>query len=385
METNVEKSEKSEKTEKTEKTENKVKVSAKTVIKVVAAVIGCAAIIFGSFEIAKWLDTRSRVPSNKIVDGEQVNEVKITFNDYGSITVKPVKAVTKLRTSASVYDIPDDSGTEPNDEHFLSFEMFDESFYLEAITTDGNRKIERYISNEPIGIGTYSLSDVSNVINSVDGEGLEEDIVDDINDTSETAETETAETNETEAAENEENTDDVDSLLTRYRVKPLYKEGFALGIYQSLNSDKFEIVDYRDQLKYVKEYNNDKYIDFEGIGRVNMNSIPSFSDDIALAYHDTNNILMVFNPTLGESNLFITSMNNSALGNVYENLVETDYNNVYKDVGWDDDSSFGYRGFAVVTESGVYYFRIGENLKDPDKVFEEVLEALNIHKDDPKI
>ena len=77
-------------------------------------------------------------------------------------------------------------------------------------------------------------------------------------------------------------------------------------------------------------------------------------------------------------------MYNQQLGNLPENLVKTEYNDkLYKDKGFDDNSSFGYRSFAIENDAGIYYFKIGEWVEDPEGFMNEIVDLFtkNIKQD----
>ena len=333
--------------------EPKDKKNYSKVIIVILFILFAVAVVGCGFLTARWLDNRQLVPKNLISNSQNGTEVKVKLvNGYLDIEVVNIEIMG--RTAAINFKPSDKPST------IAGLNIYKDNAYVDFEEED--YKTEKYIGNDP------------SILAEFDEEKIKEF---DWNNTGKPKQITFKDRIETE--------DDV--AINQLSVAgTLYKEGFSY--YRHLVNGEYEAETYdiNPEIAYQKTYNPSKILDIEGIGKIDLNDLSYLKDKAAISFNLTYDMLYVFDESNDELNLAITCMGNPSLGNDPLKIVQhPDYNNVYYDVGYLNDADYGYRSFSVMTEAGMYYFKMGEYIENADKYMEEILSLMGISKDDEKI
>lgn len=136
-------------------------------------------------------------------------------------------------------------------------------------------------------------------------------------------------------------------------------------------------------IKYsAKSETKDVVININGIGQVSLSGISVIKDGPGV-YYGKDKILRLYNYKTDVAYVWVTNINNSLMLNTIANLQNTDYNNVYADKDYKDKDKMGYRTYSIMTKAGIYTIRLNEDA--PAELFDEMMIAMNIKKEDAKI
>lgn len=237
---------------------------------------------------------------------------------------------------------------------------------------------EILIDNSLTALGSFSESDIQSILDSKDGE---------LNKTSEN-----------------------NGILVSETVKSLYKLGYVYVRESILVPDKnleknddntFKVIDYENPnnsitiatgIKDAMVFSRIKddtvrkaTLNLGSFGNLDLTKLPELGDNPGVLFKTTDSMVDLSNSTEKNVKVFISKMDNKLLGNTGEKLIPTEYSNVYIDYGWQNAADFGYRSLAVMTNEGMYYFKISESIEDYEEFAKRLIEWLGVKKDDPKI
>lgn len=178
-------------------------------------------------------------------------------------------------------------------------------------------------------------------------------------------------------------------FLIREMVVPVNKISFLAIRQTALNEDVTEkefrdtVNEIKDSIVFTKDSANDIYFNLDGFGKLNLNDLYIIKDKAGIAYDSMFGMVYITGVDDYSPRLFITRMENPNLGNSVIKLAKHDkYKNVYYDRMYLRDDDFGYRGFAVMTDAGMYYIKMSETIENPDEFMEEVLVWLGVNETD---
>ena len=138
----------------------------------------------------------------------------------------------------------------------------------------------------------------------------------------------------------------------------------------------------RDSMIFTQGKLEDIYITLGSFGTLNIGDLSLFKDGLGLLYMKKDQMIDFNIPSEGSVKLFISVMENPLLGNVGTELIPTETNNVYVDYGYKNNTDFGYRCFGILRDEGMYYFKIGESVYNPDAFAEELINWFGISNED---
>ena len=291
----------------------------------------------------------SRIPHSMLTDGAAATEVAVS-TEAGRLYSIIKKAAVNLRTSQIEVDLTQYP-------YVYNYDAMDDYLFLSASSVDGNEEIMGYISHEPIKISEkISEEDAIEALNSVNSYVKEE-----------ISEFETGVTVET--------------------LKSFYKECFIYTAWSHVKDlEGSSIKKLESIFRHTKDGIGDKLITFEGIGTRNLNDLDIFVGKPGILYNGTDGIIHLYDGEADYTVAYITHNGNYKLNNDPMKLAPVpDFNNVYVDIGWKSAAEWGYGTFAVMTESGMYTFKITESIEDPVGTATKIIEWLGIDKDAPVI
>lgn len=386
---NAETEETEENVETVETTENVVENNVETVVennieqiekktnnglKIFATVVACIILVAVGFCVAKYLDNKPSIPNDKLMSELPGTLIKVKLNgDYLEVT--PISAVARLNKISTQFQI-DKSDVDV----FDSFEFVNNSALISGFNTDMDRQYIEYIGSNRQQFGDITVEDIDRLINnkSKNIEKIEK---------SNTYEPDPEKTADNAEGNNAEGNNAEGNLSEQYSVESLYGEGYRIHYSLMYENDRENAE--KDSVNYInfsKNHNHSFILDIDGIGEVELNNLSILHNKIGVAYNNMYNMLNIINTETGSVALFITSMNNRALANTVYTLDRyNDYNNVYIDEYFDDDSNYGFRSFTIMTNSGMYYFKLGEDIENPRDIIDEILSLMGIKPEDEYI
>ena len=181
-----------------------------------------------------------------------------------------------------------------------------------------------------------------------------------------TNETDTNKTNTNETSANEADTNETDT--NKNAKEQLDSQVIATSI--------------RDSMIFTQGKLEDIYITLGSFGTLNIGDLSLFKDELGLLYMKKDQMIDFNIPSEGSVKLFISVMENPLLGNIGTELIPTETNNVYVDYGYKNNTDFGYRCFGILRDEGMYYFKIGESVYNPDAFAEELINWFGISNED---
>ena len=132
-----------------------------------------------------------------------------------------------------------------------------------------------------------------------------------------------------------------------------------------------------------KESSINTIINFDTLGSIDFSKIEELQGKSGFYYSITDNILRLYNETDDIPYVFIANIDNPLLNNTYGSLEKTEYPNVYRSKNYEDESHLGYKTFNIMAEKGMYTLKLNE--RSEDKLYNEILDTLNITKADEYI
>ena len=338
-------------------------------LKIFATVVACIILVAIGFCVAKYLDNKPSIPNDKLMSELPGTLIKVKLNgDYLEVT--PISAVARLNKISTQFQI-DKSDVDV----FDSFEFVNNSALISGFNTDMDRQYIEYIGSNRQQFGDITVDDIDRLINnkSKNIEKIEK--------------SNTYEPDPEKTADNAEGNNAEGNLSEQYSVESLYGEGYRIHYSLMYENDRENAE--KDSVNYInfsKNHNHSFILDIDGIGEVELNNLSILHNKIGVAYNNMYNMLNIINTETGSVALFITSMNNRALANTVYTLDRyNDYNNVYIDEYFDDDSNYGFRSFTIMTNSGMYYFKLGEDIENPRDIIDEILNLMGIKPEDEYI
>ena len=330
-------------------------------LKIAGLIALALVVVAGTFGILQYNDNRPKIPKDMTVETTPESVVSVSLKD-GVINITPEKSSVRLLRSTLIQNKINTSGD------LQTLDMFDNYSYIVYARDEGYSGYEQYISSTVQNLGGFKANDVASALEISD----ESDIM---------------------ILEGE------DRGQYRYQtLSPLYKEGYLMTGQTTLDDermaeaekdvmlDKLKFVNsIKDNIKFNKAVDTkiEKYIDFEGFGKLKLSDLSGLSDRVGMMYSSTYQLFQIFDEEKDATVLFITHMNNGNLSNVPEKLIPVEtYKNVYVDFGYRNKADFGYGGFAVMTDNGMYYFKIGECIEKPNEFFAEILNWLGVSEND---
>lgn len=323
-------------------------------------VICCMAIVAGSFIGFSSASTMRRVPKNMITEDKPESMFSISLVD-GNIQVIPEKIATKLRTTTAVYDINN------GDNQIYSIDIFDDYFYETLFNSDTTKQHECYIGNKVQDIGNFGKDTILDVLDSVE---YAEEIIE-------------------SKSENEKGIANIQSISSLYKEGYNYSSGYYINV-ETIDKDEFSEFKRNIVNNYRYSCNNEtdisKKVNFDGFGILDFNDLDVFTGKFGIMYSMNNGLISVFDEDKDSTVLFITNMNNRSLQNSPIKLIPIEeYKNVYVDFGWRNKADWGYGSFAVMTNSGMYYFKISEAVDNPEEFAQKIIDWLGVKPDDEYI
>ena len=141
----------------------------------------------------------------------------------------------------------------------------------------------------------------------------------------------------------------------------------------------------RDTMLFEKKETNDIEVEINGLGNVRFGDIEEIGK-VGFSYSSLYGMLNIIDCNDYSVKLFITNMNNPNLGNSPVKLIQhSKYPNVYYDCEFYRADAYGYKSFAVMTEAGMYYFKMSEHTENETKFMTDILNEIGVSKDDDKI
>ena len=329
-------------------------------IKIIGFIILAIAFMVSGFFIAKYLDSRTAAPKDRMIKDQNTQTViDVGLNEHG-LSVNLKSAFFKLNKTNGYIEFNN------NDIEYVDrFEVLDNSTMFTGYTK--NLEGQRI---EYIGINPMEFSEIS-----------EEEIV------------ELLEHREKELKviekDNEIETDDY-TVREYYTASSLFGEGYAIDYELTTIENKSSMEENRNftsnRIKFNNSDNTDLILNIDGIGTVNIDKLSILNGHSGASYVSTYGILNIIDTSTIDPVIFISAMDNPNLNNnVFKLDRYKDYNNVYIDEYFDDNSDFGFGGFAIMTEYGMYYFKISEYLDNTSEIMDEILALFNIKADDDMI
>ena len=315
-------------------------------------------VVVASYAGFNFASNMCKVPNNLITSDNPESVFSISLVD-GKISMVPEKIATKLRTATAEYNVDN------NGNHVYSVDIFDDYFYETLFNDTMLKQYECYIGNKVQRLGAYDEKDILNILDS-----------EDFND-------------ETVRTKGENEYANVQSISSLYKEGYIYKSGYYIN---SDSADEDDFSKHKNSIVSDLKYNSDnkinidKKVNFDGFGLLSFNDLDVFTGKYGIMYSLHNGLVSVFDEDKESTVLFITNMNNKSLQNSPMRLIPIDkYKNVYVDFGWRNKADWGYGSFAVMTNSGMYYFKISEAVDNPEEFAQKVIDWLGVKPDDEYI
>lgn len=124
-------------------------------------------------------------------------------------------------------------------------------------------------------------------------------------------------------------------------------------------------------------------LNFNEIGSININAIKDFDKSAGLYWSEEDNILKLYNYKKDKELVYITHIDNKVFNCRAEDLIETNYENLYITSDFDNKDSVGYRTFVLANGHSLYVFRV--NKEANESVLVNLLNEFNIDRDKIKV
>ena len=259
---------------------------------------------------------------------------------------------------------------------------------------NGNKQVEIYIGSYITDFGAFTSDDIREIM-LIGGEKYESntDIANNVRYTEtllslyklgyiyvRTGEL-IDETSANEADANKTDTSETDTNETDTNKTNTNKTNTNKNAKEQLDSQVIA-TSIRDSMIFTQGKLEDIYITLGSFGTLNIGDLSLFKDGLGLLYMKKDQMIDFNIPSEGSVKLFISVMENPLLGNVGTELIPTETNNVYVDYGYKNNTDFGYSCFGILRDDGMYYFKIGESVYNPDAFAEELINWFGISNED---
>lgn len=341
--------------------------------RIVALVLVALTVVGMTYGTLVTLSNMTKVPSSKMVD-PVITNVSMSV-ESGMIAGAPDYVNICGRTGTSI------------NLKFPSLETkamvsYDSAFfnsYIVLMDLDGTTQYEVYMGKDPLKLGHFTIEEITEICESKQGEMRKSEEVVTTQDV----------TSEDENGNVTTTTVEGDTLYVEEAIISNYAEGFTfISAYSNdkeIVKDKFESI-YNEIIantSYSKTFNGVTSLSMKGF---EDRKITDLNPNYSILYNAKHGMFFVYDNLNEVSVMYITHVNNVNLANAPEKLIPIEeYNNVYVDFGYRNKSDYGYGSFAVMTESGMYYFKVAEVVENPNEMVATVLDWLGVKAEDAKI
>ena len=110
-----------------------------------------------------------------------------------------------------------------------------------------------------------------------------------------------------------------------------------------------------------------------------LSELSSLQSAPGVYFSEDDGVLRLYNYKDDIPYIFVSHLNNQLFFCNADDLLETNYLNLYVTRGFDDSTSAGYRTFAITTDNNVYAFRVSSEA--PDQLLSELLDKFGYNRD----
>ena len=341
--------------------------------RIVALALAALTVVGMTYGTLVTLSNMSKVPSKILVDGM---ETKVDINlDSGNINGVPEYINICGRTGTSInLKFPS-----LNDKVLISFDNAFFNNYIVMMDMDGKTQYEVYMGKDPLKLGHFTTEEITKMCETKQGELRKSEQVASTQDV----------TSEDEDGNVTTTTVNGEILYVEEAIISNYAEGFtfvsAYSSDETVAKEKFESIynEIKANTSYSKKFNGVTNLNIKGFGDKRINELnPNYS----VLYNAKHGMFFLYDNLNEVSLMYITHVNNGNLANAPEKLIPIEeYKNVYVDFGYRNKSDYGYGSFAVMTDAGMYYFKVAEAVENPDEMVATVLDWLGVKAEDEKI
>lgn len=309
------------------------------------------------------------LPSSAKTDNFTPTTAAMRLNEDNIIEFELTHANVKMGNYIGMYSL------DLSDAAVQSINVFSAYNYYTYYRNNGSVMYEIYIGEKPdvnASLGIWKYSDIMGYLNSRSNEPM-------IN-------------------EDEHDSEDGSMhYVSQQAIQRVYDKGFVFvsetyidgkaqenGFDGTLNSGEYA-KNIANSMLFTKASPNVQ-LTIDGIGTYNVNELRILNSNCGILYSALQNIVYLWNQDKEETAVFISGIDNVNLNNLHENLIRyNDYNNVYIDRGFRNNTQWGVGTFAIQTMNGTYSFKINESILNHQEVMGEILRWLQIKPEDTKM
>ena len=284
----------------------------------------------------------SKLPKELVTSEPAVTKIDLNTS-FGYMMAIPNKVAVTMRTHDIEIDLADCN-------YIGGFDALEDNFYILLGSDDGKEENIYFIGNELINPSdNITKSDIAELVNTV--EPLEK-----------------------------EHSEVIENISFEEKASSMYKEGFwySTWMHDETLTERRQ-PNLIDRIRYTKDTEHDIILNFAGIGEKNLRDLDIFKGKPGVMFDAKTGLFHIYDSEVGTTIAYISSLGNAMLNNDPQKLIPIEgKNNVYVDFGWYSIADWGYGGFAIMTEYGMYYFKITENMENPEEVATKIIEWLGI-------